>query len=71
MHLSTRNNDIESITDDSTPDKLNANEVELIPDKVNPDRSSTDDPNPNNQEDLYATVEGEQQQDNSFNYLLQ
>ena len=31
----TRNNDIESITDDSTPGKLNTDEIELIPDEVN------------------------------------
>ena len=68
--IGTRNNDIESITDDSTPDKLNTDEVELIPDEVNPDKSSTDDPNPDNQEDLNATVEGEQHQDNSFNYFF-
>ena len=43
----------------------------IIPDKAIPDRPNTDDPNPDNQEDSNATVEGEQQQDNSVNDLHQ
>ena len=31
----TRNTDIESITGDSIPGKLNTDEIELIPDEVN------------------------------------
>ena len=34
--IGTRNNDIESITDDLTPDKLNTDEIELIPDEASP-----------------------------------
>ena len=44
--IGKRNKDVESITGDSTPDKL-----VLIPDEVNTDRTNTDDPNPENQED--------------------
>ena len=65
--IGKRNKDVESNTDDSTPDELYADELVIIPDEVNPDRSNTDDPNPDNQEDSNATVEGEQQQDNSVN----
>ena len=51
--LSFRNKDFESNTDDS------------IPDESTPDRPNTDDPNSDNQEDSNATVEGEQQHDQS------
>ena len=43
----------------------------IIPDDTNPDRPNTDDPNPDNQEDSNATVEGEQQQDQSVDDLHQ
>ena len=69
--IGKRNKDVESNTEYSTPDELYADELVIIPDEVNPDRSNTDDPNPDNQEDSKATVEGEQQQDNSVNYPLQ
>ena len=69
--IGTRNKDFDSNADDSTPDELYADELELIPDEVNPDRPNTDDPNPDNQEDSNATVEGEQQRDNSVADLHQ
>ena len=65
--IGKRNKDVESITDDSTPAELYSDELVIIPDEVNPDRSNTDDPNPDNQEEVNATVEGDQQQDNSVN----
>ena len=43
----------------------------IIPDETNPDRPNPDDPNPDNQEDSNATVEGEQQQDQSVDDLHQ
>ena len=55
----------ESTTDDSTPDELYADELELILD----DGPNTDDPNPDNQEDSNATVEGDQQQDQSVEMI--
>ena len=61
----------ESIIDDSTPDELYVDELVIIFDEVNPDRSNTDDPNPDNQEDSNATVEGEQQQDQSVDDIHQ
>ena len=61
----------ESITEDSTPDDLNADKLVIIYDEVNPDRSNTDDPNPDNQKKSNATIEGQQQQDNSVDDLYQ
>ena len=57
----------ESNTDDSTPGEILTNELVITTEVVNPERSSTDDANPVNQEDSNATVEGEQQQDQSVN----
>ena len=65
--IGKRNKDVESITDDSSPDELDVDELVIIHDEVNPDRSNTDDPNPDNQVEANATIEGEQQQDNSVN----
>ena len=48
--IGKRNKDVESITDDSTPDELYADELVIIPDEVNPYKTNTDDPNPDNQE---------------------
>ena len=71
--LSFGNEDVESNADDSNHDESNADEQEpmIIPNEANPDRPNTYDPNPDNQEDSNATVEGEQQQNQSVDNLHQ
>ena len=49
--IGKRNKDDESITGDSTPEEIYADELQIIPNEINPDRSNTGDPNPDNQED--------------------
>ena len=65
--IGKRIENVESNVDDSNPDKSYADELVINPDEVNLDRSNTVISNPGNQEDTNATVEGEQQQDNSVN----
>ena len=61
--IGTRNNDSESITDDSTPGNLNTDEIELIPDEVNSTGQVLLIQILTIKKKSNATVEGEQQQD--------
>ena len=64
--IGKRNIDDESITGDSTPDEIYADELQIIPDEVNPDRVKILMTQILSIKKIKnATVEGEQQQDNS------